>query len=179
MRAWLSRLLVAAGLMVASWAVLVLLARRPPPGPCGSWPAALRREAGCSTGSRWSEWTWGKAALRVRHGGAGPPVLLLHRHPLGEALARCDAKFAASWWHWFFLGQTAKPAERVINADPDAWYGATAAQMGPEARAYGDPLAVWRGWAEDLRGRSLDCGHHLAEEAPEELAAELRAFLAG
>jgi pimeloyl-ACP methyl ester carboxylesterase len=33
-------------------------------------------------------------------------------------------------------------------------------------------------WADDLRGgRALDCGHHLSEEAPEELAAELRAFL--
>jgi len=32
MRAWLTWLLVAAGLMVASWAVLVLLARRLPPG---------------------------------------------------------------------------------------------------------------------------------------------------
>jgi uncharacterized membrane protein YkvA (DUF1232 family) len=33
MRPWLTWLLVAAGLMVASWAVLVLLARRLPPGP--------------------------------------------------------------------------------------------------------------------------------------------------
>ena len=40
---------------------------------------------------------------------------------------------------------------------------------------YGDVLAVWRGWADDLRGgRALDCGHHLSEEAPQELAAELR-----
>ena len=39
--------------------------------------------------------------------------------PVSEHLARCDARFAASWWHWWFLGQTAKPAERVINADPD------------------------------------------------------------
>jgi haloacetate dehalogenase len=38
---------------------------------------------------------------------------------------------------------------------------------------------VWRGWAQDLRGRALDCGHHLSEEAPEELAAELRGFLKG
>jgi haloacetate dehalogenase len=43
---------------------------------------------------------------------------------------------------------------------------------------YGDVLGVWRNWADDLRGRPVDCGHHLSEEAPEELAAELRAFLA-
>ena len=39
-----------------------------------------------------------------------------------------------------------------------------------------DVLDVWRGWAEDVRGRVLDCGHYLPEEAPEETYAELRAF---
>jgi haloacetate dehalogenase len=37
-------------------------------------------------------------------------------------------------------------------------------------------LDVWRGWAEEVRGRVLDCGHYLPEEAPEETYAELRAF---
>ncbi|MGV9770432.1 alpha/beta fold hydrolase [Streptosporangium sp. NPDC003464] len=156
--------------------------------------------------------------------------------PIGEALARADARFAAAWWHWFFLGQTARPAERVINADPDAWYGGTPEAMGAEAyedyrraihdpatvhamcedyraglgldraaddadrRAgrriacptlflwatgddmealYGDPLAIWRGWADDLRGAPIGSGHHVAEEAPAELAAELLRFLGG
>jgi haloacetate dehalogenase len=40
-----------------------------------------------------------------------------------------------------------------------------------------DVLDVWRGWAEDVRGRALDCGHYIPEEAPEETYAELRAFL--
>ncbi len=39
-----------------------------------------------------------------------------------------------------------------------------------------DVLAVWRGWAADVRGRALDCGHFLAEERPHEVAAELRSF---
>jgi haloacetate dehalogenase len=39
-----------------------------------------------------------------------------------------------------------------------------------------DVLDVWRGWAEEVRGRVLDCGHYLPEEAPEETYAELRAF---
>jgi haloacetate dehalogenase len=155
--------------------------------------------------------------------------------PIGEALARCNARFASRWWHWFFLGQLAKPAERVINADPDAWYGGSAEQMGAEAyedyrraihdpatvhamcedyraglgpdreaddadRAagrritcpvlfiwserddmvdlYGDPAAIWRDWASDVRVSSIDCGHHVAEEAPDELAAQLSSFLA-
>jgi haloacetate dehalogenase len=43
---------------------------------------------------------------------------------------------------------------------------------------YGDLLTIWRGWADDVRGASVDSGHHMAEEAPHELAAELRAFFA-
>ncbi|GII03687.1 alpha/beta fold hydrolase [Planobispora takensis] len=161
-------------------------------------------------------------------------LVVMEGIPIGEALARADARFAASWWHWFFLGQTAKPAERVINADPEAWYRATAGQMGAEAyedyrraihdprtvhamcedyraglgvdreaddadrragrviscpvlflwatrddmeELYGDPLAIWRDWAPEVRGAAVESGHHLAEDAPAELAAELRRFL--
>ncbi len=45
------------------------------------------------------------------------------------------------------------------------------------ARRIDDVLAVWRQWADDVRGRGLPCGHFLPEEAPEETAAELKAFL--
>jgi haloacetate dehalogenase len=41
--------------------------------------------------------------------------------PLGEALARGDARFAHAWWHWFFLAQPAPLPERVIGSDPE-WY---------------------------------------------------------
>jgi haloacetate dehalogenase len=44
---------------------------------------------------------------------------------------------------------------------------------------HGDPRAIWAGWTTDLRGGGrIDSGHHMAEEAPEELAAELARFLA-
>jgi haloacetate dehalogenase len=42
-----------------------------------------------------------------------------------------------------------------------------------------DPLTVWRDWADDVRGRALECGHFIPEEAPDETIAELRSFLAG
>ena len=42
-----------------------------------------------------------------------------------------------------------------------------------------DMLTVWRERAVDVQGRALDCGHFLAEEAPEETAAEILGFLAG
>ncbi|MBB5132428.1 haloacetate dehalogenase [Thermocatellispora tengchongensis] len=172
--------------------------------------------------------------LAADHPAVVTRLVVMDAIPIGEALARADARFATAWWHWFFLGQTAKPAERVIDADPDAWYAATAEQMGEEAyedfrraihdpatvhamcedyragltvdraaddadRAagrrvtcpalflwsarddmedlYGDPLAIWRTWVDDVTGHPIDSGHHVAEEAPEELAKSLLAFL--
>jgi haloacetate dehalogenase len=173
--------------------------------------------------------------IALDHPDAVVRVCLMEGIPIGEALARCDATFAERWYHWFFFGQTERPAERVISADPDAWYAATAEHMGSEAfedyqraihdpatvwamvedyraglgidrrhddddraagrrigcpllvlwaarddleELYGDPLAIWRDWAGDVRGRALDCGHHMAEEAPAELAACLSGFFA-
>jgi Predicted hydrolases or acyltransferases (alpha/beta hydrolase superfamily) len=49
-------------------------------------------------------------------------------------------------------------------------------ETGLVGRSY-DVLAVWRERAVDVRGRSLPCGHYLAEERPEETLAALLAFL--
>ncbi|WP_409062136.1 alpha/beta fold hydrolase [Streptomyces sp. SYP-A7185] len=43
---------------------------------------------------------------------------------------------------------------------------------------YGDPLAIWSRWADDLRGHGIDSGHHMAEQAPAALARALTDFLA-
>ncbi|MDQ3342558.1 MAG: alpha/beta hydrolase [Actinomycetota bacterium] len=160
-------------------------------------------------------------------------LAVLDSVPIGEALARADARFAAAWWHWFFFAQPDKP-ERAILADPDAWYGGDAERMGVDNYAdycraihdpatvaamledyragvgvdraaddadraagrritsptlvvwstrddleqlYGDVLAVWRPWTTDLHGGPIDSGHHMAEDAPDELARQLNAFL--
>ncbi len=42
---------------------------------------------------------------------------------------------------------------------------------------YGDVLAVWRPWARDLRGVAIPSDHHMAEEAPDQIAAALMGFL--
>jgi haloacetate dehalogenase len=97
-------------------------------------------------------------------------LVIIDGLPVLEHLERCDARFAASWWHWWFLGQTDKPAERVISADPDAWYTATAERMGEEAfedfrRAIHDPGTV-RGMCEDYRaGLGIDREHDEADRA--------------
>lgn len=106
--------------------------------------------------------------LALDHPEAVSALSVLDAVPLGEALRRCDATFAASWWHWFFLGQTEKPAERLINTDPDAWYRATPEQMGAEAyedyrRAIHDPATV-HAMCEDYRaGLGVDREHDDAD----------------
>jgi haloacetate dehalogenase len=43
---------------------------------------------------------------------------------------------------------------------------------------YGGSVSVWRDWLADIRGGvSIDSGHHMAEEAPDELAEAIRMFL--
>ncbi|MFB9660209.1 alpha/beta fold hydrolase [Glycomyces mayteni] len=155
--------------------------------------------------------------------------------PIIEALERADARFAAKWWHWFFYGASPH-AERVITADPLAWYRLDRESMGRDnyedaaaavtdprtvramledyragltrdrehdaadraggrrVRApvlamwsrfddmedlYGDPAAVWEPWCErPVRTAVIDSGHHMSEEAPDQVAAALRGFLA-
>jgi haloacetate dehalogenase len=45
-------------------------------------------------------------------------------------------------------------------------------------RHYGDIAEIWREYADTVSGRSLPCGHFLAEEVPLETAAALTEFLA-
>jgi haloacetate dehalogenase len=47
----------------------------------------------------------------------------------------------------------------------DSWYAAA-----------GGPLALWRAWAEDVRGHPVKGGHFFPEERPQETAAALRRF---
>lgn len=172
--------------------------------------------------------------LALDHGDRIDRLALLDCIPISEHLARADAQFATLWWHWFFFAQPETP-ERVINADPDAWYGGDPDVMGAENYAefrraihdprvvramledyragltldradeeadkatgrvlsmpllalwslkddledlYGDPLAIWRDWATNVRGHGIDSRHHMAEEAPHDLASALQTFLA-
>lgn len=160
-------------------------------------------------------------------------LAVLDSVPIVEALERADARFAEMWPHWFFF--SSPQAERVIKADPLAWYQPDRQQMGQEnyddmvaavsdpatVRAmledyraslhvdrrhdeddraagrtiscptlvawstrddmetlYGDPTEVWRPWCSgDLMSGTVESGHHLAEENPEQLAALLQNFL--
>lgn len=174
--------------------------------------------------------------LAIDHPDRVDRVAILGDVPIGEALARCNARFAIAWWHWFFMGQPAPLAERLIADDVDAWYRLDLGLMGEEnhhdvARVVANPavrhamcedyraglgvdraaddddrtagrkivspllvlwgskddlaelydddvLGIWRPWAPRVTGHPINAGHHMAEEAPEELTRALIAFLA-
>jgi haloacetate dehalogenase len=61
---------------------------------------------------------------------------------------------------------------RVIGCPVLVLWSATGA-----VDAWYEPLAVWRRWAADVRGRAVACGHFLPEEAPEAVTRDLLDFL--
>lgn len=110
--------------------------------------------------------------LAMDHPNTVTRLAVLDSVPIGEALARADARFAQQWWHWFFFAQPELP-ERVILADPDTWYRTgekREASMGSAnyadfRRAIHDP-AVVRAMLEDYRaGLGVDRAHDDADSA--------------
>jgi haloacetate dehalogenase len=70
------------------------------------------------------------------------------------------------------LDETDRQAGRRITCPVQALWGL---KNGLE-RWY-DVLSVWRDWASQVEGHGIDCGHYLAEEAPDQTLAALRPFL--
>lgn len=107
--------------------------------------------------------------LVLDHPSAVTRVAFLDGLPLSEHLTRADARFATAWWHWFFFAQPEIP-ERVINADPDAWYRGDPEAMGQENhdewRAATRRPDVVRAMLEDYRaGLTVDRRHEEADRA--------------
>ncbi|MHA4949886.1 alpha/beta fold hydrolase [Micromonospora sp. SD19] len=50
-------------------------------------------------------------------------------------------------------------------------------QRGQVAKLYDDPMAIWREWADDVRGEPVPVGHFIPEEAPDETSRQLLDFL--
>ncbi|MEK9672892.1 MAG: alpha/beta hydrolase [Rhodospirillaceae bacterium] len=60
-----------------------------------------------------------------------------------------------------------------------ALWGEKRKRGGPKTDGKTSALTVWAEWADDLRGGPLECGHFLAEEAPDAVLAQLLPFLKG
>lgn len=101
-------------------------------------------------------------------------LAVLDSVPILEALERADARFAETWWHWFFF--SSPHAERVITADPLAWYRLDEQQMGRASyadvvAAVQNPLTV-RAMLEDYRaGLHVD---RAADEADRAVGRRIR-----
>jgi haloacetate dehalogenase len=67
-----------------------------------------------------------------------------------------------------------RAAGRQVQAPLRVLWGAN----GVVGRCF-DVMALWRAAALNVSGRALDCGHYLAEEAPEALLAEMNTFFNG
>jgi haloacetate dehalogenase len=97
--------------------------------------------------------------------------------PTGEVWSRADARLALLYWHWSFLAQPAPLPERLIAADPDAFFDlhVRALGIGGEPDRYpADLMAAYRALlddpstvaaiCEDYRaGASLDRDHDDAD----------------
>ncbi|MGH1526547.1 alpha/beta fold hydrolase [Leifsonia sp. L25] len=96
-------------------------------------------------------------------------VALLDCIPIAEHLDRMTPEFATQWFHWFFFAQPDVP-ERVIGADPDAWYRGDPDAMGlenlAERREAVHRPAVVRAMLEDYRaGLTVDRADEEADRA--------------
>lgn len=178
--------------------------------------------------------------MALDHPGKVLKLATLDIAPTREMYAGTTDAFARAYWHWFFLIQPAPFPERMIGADPDAYWlkkcGSGSAGMTPfhpdalaeYLRCFRDPatihascedyraaasidlvhddadagrkmeqpllalwgehgavntcfdvLSLWRERASDVRGHTLAGGHYLAEELPDQVAAEFLAFFSG
>ena len=72
--------------------------------------------------------------------------------PTGEVWARADARMALGYWHWAFLAQPAPLPERLIGADPGAFFDlhVRALGLGAAPGRYPDELmAEYRNMLDD------------------------------
>jgi len=121
----------------------------------------------------------GRVAYRMAldHPDRVSAVAVIDVVPTGDVWARADAQMALGYWHWAFLAQPAPLPERLIAADPDAFFdfhiralglgrepGRYPADLMAGYRAMLDDVGIVRSICEDYRaGASVDRHHDDAD----------------
>jgi haloacetate dehalogenase len=114
--------------------------------------------------------------LALDHPDAVTALALLDILPTADVFARVDATFARAAWHWFFLAQPGDLPEKLIAADPDAFFlRGTGGIFTPEARAayraaYTRPTVV-HAMCQDYRaGATVDVADDEADRGRRHIA---------
>lgn len=131
----------------------------------------------------------GRVAYRMAldHPGRVDAAAVLDVVPTGEVWARADARLALVYWHWAFLAQPAPLPERLIGADPDAFFDGHVRALGvggapgryPDAvvaayRALLDDAGTVEAICEDYRaGATVDREHDDADAGRRRIACPL------
>ena len=90
--------------------------------------------------------------LALDHPGRVTALAVLDVVPTGEVWARADAGLALGYWHWAFLAQPAPLPERLIGADPGAFFDfhVRALGLGADPGRYpAEVMAVYRRLLDD------------------------------
>jgi len=131
----------------------------------------------------------GRVAYRMAldHPASVVAAAVLDVVPTGEVWARADAALALVYWHWAFLAQPAPMPERLIGADPDAFFDGHVRALGiggvpdryPPAlvaayRALLDDAGTVEAICEDYRaGATIDRHHDDADTGERRIACPL------
>lgn len=113
--------------------------------------------------------------LAVDHPEAVSRLVVLDIAPTLAMYEQTGEAFARAYWHWFFLIQPAPFPERMIGADPDAYWlkkcgsgSAGLAPFAPEAlaeylRCFRDPAAIHASCEDYRAAASIDIAHDDAD----------------
>jgi haloacetate dehalogenase len=125
----------------------------------------------------------GRVAYRLAldHPTAVSCLAVLDIVPTGEMYRRADMAFGLGYWHWFFLPQPEPLPERMIGADPEAYYFRRREIFAPEALAdylsfVHDPATI-HAMCEDYRaGATYDFRLDEADRGKRRIGAPLLAL---
>lgn len=99
-------------------------------------------------------------------------AVMIDAIPVIEHLDRTDARFAG-----LGVDRSHDAADRAAGRRIGCPLSVLWAERDDLEDLHGDPRAIWRAWADDVDGHSIDSGHHMAEEAPDELATAIGDFV--